>query len=333
MLLLLKQKQGVHEFKGGKMAFALAAASGVAGIYGANSRRKGAHENINERRRSAHRSLLTTKANIIENNKESKQTQFQVLDKGGKIAKDIAIAGLEHEGEVRANAGAGGALVETGSNRQALSSIAQNTISAQTNVIVDTKNHIEAVARQTENENKSAWRNAKNNLATQLRIANSEAKAANNQFTADLIQTAVSSYAMGASASGTGDVTKWGAWGKKAKAAKVATTGSEIAVGMTEGPTGQYLKSGTGPTNKFANVVPKTNLTGSSRVNLQKSSYVKKSKKSLDLKRMASGKNAYGGKRRNSQWMGHRQVIERKSNKNWNWNGNLLSSSWRKYKK
>ena len=298
------------------MAFALAAASGVAGIYGANSRRKGAHENINERRRSAHRSLLTTKANIIENNKESKQTQFQVLDKGGKIAKDIAIAGLEHEGEVRANAGAGGALVETGSNRQALSSIAQNTISAQTNVIVDTRNHIRAVARQTENENKSAWRNAKNNLATQLRIANSEAKAANNQFTADLIQTAVSSYAMGASASGTGDVTKWGAWGKKAKAAKVATTGSKIAGGMSDAQR----------SHKSVNV---------NRMASGKNAYNKSlsGNQASRIKNLSSGKNAYGGARRNSQWMGHRQVIERKSNKGWNWNGNLLSSSWRKYKK
>jgi len=300
------------------MAFALAAASGVAGIYGANLRRKGAQENINERRRAAHRSLLTTKANIIENNKESKQTQFQVLEKGGRVARNIAIAGLEHEGETEANAGAGGALVETGSNRQALSSIAQNTISAQTNVIVDTRNHIRAVARQTENENRSAWRNAKDNLATQLRIANSEAKAANNQFTADLIQTAVSSYAMGASASGTGDITKWGAWGKKAKVAKVATTGSEIAVGMSDAQRSHKSVN----VNRMAsgrNAYNSKSMSGGYKPNIKNLS--------------SSGRGAYEGKRINSHWMGHPQVIQRKSNRNWKWHGNKLSSSWRGYNK
>jgi len=199
------------------MAIAYAAATFAIGAYNAYNKRKGLYSNAKERDRAAKDSLLTAKYNINQNKIESRQTQFQVLETGGNITQDIAVAGLKAEGAAEVAGASSGATIDSGSPRAVLTSIVQEALQAQTNVVVDTRNRIRAIARDTENRNTEEWRNAKKNEKQQKRIANRERRSADKEFTADIIKTGVKSYAAGSSMSGTGDVSKWGAWGKKTK--------------------------------------------------------------------------------------------------------------------
>lgn len=210
------------------MSFYVAGSMFAAGTYSAVNKRKGAMANANERRRAARESLITAGFNIRERTKEGQQTQFGVLEQGGAVSQKIAIAGKEAEGSAKASMGGKGALVETGSNRATLTSIAQTAVAEQTNVIIQTKNQIKAIARDTSNANKSEWRNAKLNQEQQNRIASREKSAANKQFTSDMAETAISAYMGGSSMAGTGNVAKWG---KTASTAKQVGTGAHVAQG------------------------------------------------------------------------------------------------------
>ena len=210
------------------MSFYVATTMFAAGTYGAVNKRKGAMANANERRRAARESLITAGFNIRERTKEGQQTQFGVLEQGGAVSQKIAIAGKQAEGSAKASMGGGGALVETGSNRATLTSIAQTAVAEQTNVIIQTKNQIKAIARDTSNANKSEWRNAKLNQEQQNRIASREKSAANKQFTSDMAETTLSAYMGGSSMAGTGNVAKWG---KTASTAKQVGTGAHVAQG------------------------------------------------------------------------------------------------------
>ena len=182
------------------MSWIYAAATFAAGALSEHEKRKGRYGIADERNRAARESLLTAKFNISQNKIESRQTQYQVLDTGGNLAKDIALAGLEAEGSAEVAAGTSGALVESGSPRAVLASIVNEAIDAQTNVIVDTRNRIRAIARDTENKNTSIWRNAKLNEKQQKRIAKQEKKSADREYLAGMIKTGVETY--GAAKSG-----------------------------------------------------------------------------------------------------------------------------------
>ena len=219
------------------MSWYFAAATFAAGTYGAVGKRKGARAMARERKRAARESLITAKYNIHERNKESKHTQFQVLESGGSLQKQIAIEGLKAGGAATVSAGTSGAVVGTGSTRAALSNIAREALVAQTDAMLDTKNRIKSIARDTENQNRSEWRNAKLHQQQQNRVANREKEAAEKEFYADMIQTTVSSYSAGAGMAGTGNISKWGGAAKGAKA---------TASGTTIGAAGGGIPAGTG---------------------------------------------------------------------------------------
>jgi len=240
------------------MSFYVAGSMFAAGTYSAVNKRKGAMANANERRRAARESLITAGFNIRERTIEGQRTQFGVLEQGGAVSQKIAIAGKQAEGSAKASMGGGGALVETGSNRATLTSIAQTAVAEQTNVIIQTKNQIKAIARDTTNANKSEWRNAKLNQEQQNRIASREKGAANKQFTSDMAETTLSAYMGGSSMAGTGNVAKWG---KTASTAKKSMTAAQLA-GSAVGPAGRYQKKGVGPAGRYSSSINKTPKKG-----------------------------------------------------------------------
>ena len=208
------------------MSWWVAGTTFAAGAYSAYNKRKGANSMADERRRAARESLLTAKYNIRERNKESRQTQFQVLETGGNLTQQIAIEGKRAEGAATVAGGSGGAVIDSGSPRAVLTNIAQEALAAQTDAILDTKNRIKAISRDTENQNKSEWRNAKLNKEQQYRIASKEKQAAQNEFASDMIKTGFESYAGGSTMAGTGNISKWG---KAAKTTKQIGTGAHVA--------------------------------------------------------------------------------------------------------
>ena len=174
------------------MAIPFAIAAFAAGTYSAYKKREGLYGNANERDRAAKESLLTAKYNIKQRTIEGRQTQFQVLETGGNLVRQIAIEGKRAEGAATVAGATSGAVVESGSSRAVLANIAQEAVSAQTDAIIATKNRIRAEARDITNKNTSEWRNAKLNQRQQNRIAKRERKSADKQFTADMLKTGVS---------------------------------------------------------------------------------------------------------------------------------------------
>ena len=175
------------------MAIPFAIAAFAAGTYSAYKKREGLYGNANERDRAAKESLLTAKYNIKQRTIEGRQTQFQVLETGGNLVRQIAIEGKRAEGAATVAGATSGAVVESGSSRAVLANIAQEAVSAQTDAIIATKNRIRAEARDITNKNTSEWRNAKLNQRQQNRIAKRERRSADKQFTADMLKTGVSS--------------------------------------------------------------------------------------------------------------------------------------------
>jgi len=173
-------------------AVAVAGATLVSGMMGADSARRSARASAKERRRAARESLLTAKFNINERNKESRQAQYETLDTGGNLMQKIAVAGKQAEGTATVSAGTSGAVVGSGSSRAAIESIVKQSLVAQTEVLLDTKHRIKAIQRDTENINKSEWRNAKLNQAQQNRVASTTEKSADRERDAGYLQAGVS---------------------------------------------------------------------------------------------------------------------------------------------
>ena len=208
---------------------AVAFAMFAAGAYSAHQRYKGKYGNADERDRAARESLLTASWNIKQRNKESRQTQFETLDYGGNIIQKIAVAGKQAEGTAKVAGGSSGAVAESGSSRAALSAIVKQSLEAQTEVVLDTKHRIKAIARDTENMNISEWRSAKLHAKQQKRIASREIKTATNEFKADLLNSAVNAYAIGSRVKGsdTPEVTKTPDTTKKISTVKSKPTTSK----------------------------------------------------------------------------------------------------------
>jgi len=173
------------------LAAIYAGATFAGGALSEHAKRKGKYGNADERNRAARESLLTAKYNINQRKIEGRQTQFQVLETGGRKTQEIAVAGLQAEGAAEVAGGSSGATIDSGSPRAVLTSIVQEALQAQTNVIVDTRNHIRAVARDTTNKNTSEWRNAKLNEKQQNRMADQERESADREYLAGMINTSI----------------------------------------------------------------------------------------------------------------------------------------------
>ena len=178
----------------------LAAAQFVAGFANAGLKKRAGYKTGYDIRRAARESLLTAKWNIAEATNVGKYEQFTALNAGGNAIKDIAIAGVKAGGTASVSSGTSGAVDNTGSTRQASDSIVREALNAQTEIFIETKRQIKAIAVNTDNQNRSEWRNALLNSEQQNRKANNVIDAANNEFVANMLQTSVK--AGGTAASG-----------------------------------------------------------------------------------------------------------------------------------
>ena len=211
------------------MSWWVAGTSFVSGTASAALTKKSKMEQARERRRAGRETLVTAAWNIRERNKWARHTSFEVLDAGTAKYVETAIAGKTAEASAKATAASSGAAVGSGTPRAVLSAIVRDAVDAQTQVLLDTNRNLKALEYDTENQNKSEWRNTNLFVTQQNRAADNEEKAANRQFVADMIETGVSSYGAGATVGGA-DITKWGSKAPSITTAttKGITTGSSV---------------------------------------------------------------------------------------------------------
>jgi len=264
----------------------------------AGSQFLGSQSKSKDMKEAARDSLLTGRYNINQRKLESRQTQFAMLEQGHQAASNIQRSADQAVGTATAAAGGSGAIVESGTPRAVLTNIAQEGLHAQMGAILNTKNAIKANIRQTEAMNKTEWNQASAYSKGMERDAKRTMDSARLNFAADTISAVAGGYASSlTAASTTGKVIK----------------GAGVVKGMTDAQRGHKsvnlsrMQSGRNVYNK--------SLSGGRASNIRNIS--------------SSGRGAYEGKRVNSQWMSHPQVIQRKSNRNWKWHGNKLSRSWR----
>ena len=267
-------------------------------IAGAGAKFLGSQSASKDMKEAARDSMLTARYNINQRKLESRQTQFAMLEQGHQAASNIQKSADQAVGSATVAAGGSGAIVESGTPRAVLTNIAQEGLHAQMGAILNTKNAIKAELRQTEANNKTEWNQANAYAKGMQRDAKRTMDNARMNFAADTISAVAGGYASSlTAASTTGKVIK----------------GAQVAKGMTDAQRSHKsvnlsrMQSGRNAYNK--------SLSGDQASRIRNIS--------------SSGRGAYEGKRVNSQWMSHPQVIQRKSNRNWKWHGNKLSRSWR----
>ena len=275
--------------------------AGVA-VAGAASKFLGSQSQSRDMQEAARDSLLTGRYNVNQRKLESRQTQFAMLEQGHQVASNIQKSEMAAIGSATVAAGSGGVVVESGTPRAILTNIAQEGLHAQMGAILNTKNAIKANVRQTEAMNKTEWNQANAYSKGMERDAKRTMDSARLNFAADTAAAIAGGYASSlTAASTTGKVIK----------------GAGAVKGMTDAQR----------SHKSVNV----SRMASGRNAYNKSLSGGQASRIKNLS--SSGRGAYEGKRVNSQWMSHPQVIQRKSNRNWKWHGNKLSSSWRGYNK
>jgi len=269
--------------------------AGVA-VAGAASKFLGSQSRSKDMQEAARDSMLTARYNVNQRKLESRQTQFAMLEQGHQASSNIQRSANQAVGSATVAAGGSGAIVESGTPRAVLTSIAQEGLHAQMGAILNTKNAMKADRRQTEAMNKTEWNQASAYSKGMERDAKRTMDNARMNLAADTIKAVATYYTP--TVGGTTD--------------KVIR-GAGVAKGMTDAQRGHKsvnlsrMQSGRNVYNK--------SLSGGRASNIRNIS--------------SSGRGAYEGKRVNSQWMSHPQVIQRKSNRNWKWHGNKLSRSWR----
>ena len=275
--------------------------AGVA-VAGAASKFLGSQSQSRDMQEAARDSLLTGRYNVNQRKLESRQTQFAMLEQGHQVASNIQKSEMAAIGSATVAAGSGGVVVESGTPRAILTNIAQEGLHAQMGAILNTKNAIKANVRQTEAMNKTEWNQANAYSKGMERDAKRTMDSARLNFAANTAAAIAGGYASSlTAASTTGKVIK----------------GAGAVKGMTDAQR----------SHKSVNV----SRMASGRNAYNKSLSGGQASRIKNLS--SSGRGAYEGKRVNSQWMSHPQVIQRKSNRNWKWHGNKLSSSWRGYNK
>ena len=258
----------------------------------------GSQRKAKDMKEAARDSMLTARYNINQRKLEDRQTQFAILEQGHQAASNIQRSADQAVGTATAAAGGSGAIVESGTPRAVLTNIAQEGLHAQMGAILNTKNAIKAQARQTEANNKTEWNQANAYAKGMQRDAKRTMDNARMNFAADTISAVAGGYASSL---------------KNAKTLDTVVKGAGAVKGMTDAQRSHKsvnlsrMQSGRNAYNK--------SLSGDQASRIRNIS--------------SSGRGAYEGKRVNSQWMSHPQVIQRKSNRNWKWHGNKLSRSWR----
>jgi hypothetical protein len=193
------------------MAFAtIAAVAGgakiISGLAGARNQAQGMLD-------AGRDSLLTARYNINQRKKEAQYNQFQTLEQGQKVASQIQTGAMQAEGSAKASAGASGAVLDGGTPQAVLSNIAQEGLHAQMSAILNTKNQMKAIRRDTENQNKTEWNQANAYASGLKRDAKRTIDNSRIQAVADIAETALSVYSAG-TAGGTKAFT-WGLQGAK----------------------------------------------------------------------------------------------------------------------
>tara|TARA_R110002012_G_scaffold75971_1_gene191861 strand:- start:32819 stop:33616 length:798 start_codon:yes stop_codon:yes gene_type:complete len=158
-------------------------------------------------------SLLTARYNINKRKIEDQYNQFQTLEQGHQIASQIQTGAIEAEGSAKASAASSGAVVDGGTPQAVLSNIAQQGLHAQMGAILNTKNQMKAMQRDTENQNKTEWNQANAYASGLKRDAKKTIDNSRLQAVADIAETAASVYSAG-TAGGTKAFT-WGLQGAK----------------------------------------------------------------------------------------------------------------------
>lgn len=208
------------------MSWWFAAATVASGAYGADANRKGGLARGKEFDRASKETMLTEAYNRRNRNVESRQTDLSTLEQGARALSQVAMQGQKDQATRSTESAASGAIVSSGTTLDVMMTEAVNNTVQQLSVVDATEDAIVSNQRQLKNTNESEYRDARNRAMGLKRQADMTRKSAQDQYTADMLGTAV-------------------------KAATVYASNKSPA------------KPGT---------TPKTNLTGSSRVDLQKSS-------------------------------------------------------------
>ena len=104
--------------------------------------------------------LLTARSNINQRKLEAQQAQFSTLESGYKASRDVESAGQAAQGKMLAEAATSGAIVGEGTPQTALRNVAQQTLLASKDIILNTKNQMKSIKRETDNMNKAEWKDA-----------------------------------------------------------------------------------------------------------------------------------------------------------------------------
>ena len=178
---------------------AIGGAQTVAGLYGADAKRKGARGQADEYGRVARDTLLTAKYNIRKREDESKQKQFSTYEQGARALNQVAVEGQKQQGRIIAESSGSGAVVSSGTTLDVIMTEAVNNTVQQLSVVDATKDAMQAEARATKNANEAEWRNAKNRSAQLDRKAEMTKKAAQDAYTAEVLSSIVSGASTAAS--------------------------------------------------------------------------------------------------------------------------------------
>ena len=211
--------------------------------------------------------LLTARSNINQRKLEAQQAQFSTLESGYKASRDVERAGQEAGGKMLAEAATSGAIVGEGTPQTALRNVAQQTLLASKDIILNTKNQMKTIKRETDNMNKAEWNDA---IKVRDQARKDSKQIIDNsriQAVADIAETALNVYS-----AGTAGGTKAFSWGLKgAKTAQtVGSTASNVAAGMSSLKSAhsisQNTKGGGGNTRAgFTRQGPKFQATAQNR--------------------------------------------------------------------
>ena len=157
--------------------------------------------------------LLTTRYNINKRKIEAQYDQMQTLEQGHRVASQIQTGAMQAEAKAKAAGGASGAVVDGGTPQAVLSNIAQEGLHAEMGAILNTRNQMKAIKRNTDNQNKSEWNQATTYADEQRRNAKRTIDNSRMQAVADVAETVANVYSAG-TAGGTKAFT-WGLQGAK----------------------------------------------------------------------------------------------------------------------
>ena len=157
--------------------------------------------------------LLTARSNINQRKLEAQQAQFSTLESGYKASRDVERAGQAAQGKMLAEAATSGAIVGEGTPQTALRNVAQQTLLASKDIILNTKNQMKSIKRETDNMNKAEWNDAIKVRDQARKDSKQIIDNSRMQAVADIAETAASVYSAG-TAGGT-KAFSWGLQGAK----------------------------------------------------------------------------------------------------------------------